>query len=104
MSLLITFQNLLFKNIYIFRFFTKRSALSAIRLLIIKKNILMYYVKGGLHGRIFMKINTILKHMLYYWYSFVYTEREFSKTNKLGLLFLLYSYSCRGELMQISLN
>ena len=28
------------------------------------KNILRYYAKGGLHGRIFTKI-TILKHMFY---------------------------------------
>ena len=26
---------------------------------------LMYFVKGGLHRRIFMKINIIIKHMLY---------------------------------------
>ena len=55
----------------------------------------MHYVKGGLHGRIFMKINTIFEHMLYQHYFFVYTEREFS--------FLLLSYSCQGELIQISL-
>ena len=30
---------------------------------LIQKN--EYYVKGALHGKIFMKINTILKHMLY---------------------------------------
>ena len=64
----------------------------------------MYFVKGGFHGRIVKKINAILKHMLYKQYSFMYTEREISKTNTFGLLFLWFFYSCRGELMQISLN
>ena len=49
-----------------------------------------YRFKGGLHGRIFLKINTIFNaHMLYYQYSFMYVEREFSKTNVLNLFFLL---------------
>ena len=43
--------------------------------------------KGGLHGRIFLKINTTF-HTLYWQYSFVYTERKFSKTNTLDLSFL----------------
>ena len=64
MLLLIAFQSLLFKK-DLFRFLTKKSAVSATWILIIKKNIMMYYVKRGLHGRIFMKINTIFKHMLY---------------------------------------
>ena len=34
-------------------------------ILIIKKNILIYYVKVGSHGRRFMNINTIFKHTLY---------------------------------------
>ena len=42
---------------------------------VIKKNILIYYVKVGLHGRIFIKIDTIFKNMSYYQYSFGYTER-----------------------------
>ena len=53
----------------------------------------MYYVKGGLHGRVFMKINTILKHMLYWQYSFVYTEREFSKTITFDLQFELIHFN-----------
>ena len=36
--------------------------------------------------------------------EFVYTEREFSKTNALDHSFLLLSFSCGGELNQISLN
>ena len=66
----------------------------------IKKNTLMYYVKGGLHRRKFIKINTTFKHMLYIQHLFVYTEREFSKTNTFYLLFFLFSYSCRGKLIQ----
>ena len=102
MSFLIAFQNLLFKDL--FSFLTKRSALSATWILTVKKSMLIYYVKGGLHERIFMKINTVLKRMLYQQYSFVYTEREFSKSNTFGVLFLLFLYSCQGELIQISLN
>ena len=37
----------------------------------------MYYIKGGLCGRILMKINKIITHMLYYHYFFLYAEREF---------------------------
>ena len=62
MSLLIAFQNLLFKKIT-FLNETKRPLCHGI--LIIKKNILMHYVEGGLHGRTVMKINTILEHLLY---------------------------------------
>ena len=61
MSLLITFQNLLFKK-DLFCLLTKQTVLSATWILIIKKNILMYYVKGVLQGRIFME--TILKHAI----------------------------------------
>ena len=72
---------LLFKIFFwkdLFHFFKKWSGLSATWILIIKKNILMYCVKGGLHGGIFMKINS----------DFVYTEREFSKINTFDLSFL----------------
>ena len=51
-----------------------------------------------------MNINTILKHMLYWQYSFVYTEREFSKTNIFDLSFHLFSYSCQGELIHLNKN
>ena len=47
----------------LFHFFTKQCALSPTWNSIIKKNILLYHVKGGLYGRITMKI-TILKYML----------------------------------------
>ena len=67
----------------------KRSALSASWILIIKKNILMYYVEGGLHGRIFMNIHV---------FFCVYWKRIFKKQ------FSFVSYFCRGELIQISLN
>ena len=50
-----------------------------------------------------MMINTIFEHVILAVY-FVYTEREFSKTSTFDLFFLLFSYSCRGELVQISLN
>ena len=88
MSFLIAFQNLLFKDL--FSFLTKRSALSATWILIVKKSMLIYYVKGDLHERIFMKINTALKRMLYQQYSFVYTEREFSKSNTFGVCFYCF--------------
>ena len=42
-------------------------------------------------------VSYILKHVLYQQYSFVYTEREFSKTNTFDLQFILFSYSCRGQ-------
>ena len=45
--------------------------------------------KVGLHRRIFLKINTTFNtHMLYQHYSYVYTDKEFSKTNALDLSFL----------------
>ena len=88
MSFLIAFQNLLFKDL--FSFLTKRSTLSATWVLIVKKSMLIYYVKGDLHERIFMKINTALKRMLYQQYSFVYTEREFSKSNTFGVCFYCF--------------
>ena len=63
MPLLITFQNLLFKK-DLFCLLTKQTVLSATWILIIKKNILMYYVKGVLQGRIFMETICILKHAI----------------------------------------
>ena len=65
MSLLIAFQNLLFKKIYFVSYRNEVLSLSAIWNAIIKKKILIYYVKVGLHGRKFIKINAIFKHMLY---------------------------------------
>ena len=65
MSLLIAFQNLLFKKIYFVSYRNEVLSLSAIWIAIIKKKILIYFVKVGLHGRIFIKINAIFKHMLY---------------------------------------
>ena len=84
---------LLFKIFFkkdLFHFLKNWSGLSATWILIIKKKILMYYVKGGLHGGIFMKINS----------DFVYTERDFSTR----LIFYFFSYFCLGELIQISLK
>ena len=101
MSLLIAFQNLLLKR---FISFLNEMNCSLHHLDFDYQEKYMYYVKGGLHRRIFVKINTIFKHMLYYQYSFVYTEKEFSKTNTFDLSFLLLSYSCQGELIQISLS
>ena len=85
--LLIVFQNLLFKKNYFVC--EQNKVLSPLPgYLNTKKNRLMYYIKGVLHGRIFMKINKINTHMLYWHYSFVYAEREFSKTKTLNLSFL----------------
>ena len=53
---------LLFKIIYlkIFTLFLIKTKFSLCHLdFVIKKNILIYYVKVGLHGRIFIKIDTI---------------------------------------------
>ena len=52
-----------------------------------------------------MKINTIFNtHMLYWLPSLVYTGRKFSKTNTFAFSFLLFSYYCRGELIETSLS
>ena len=58
----------LFKIIYlkIFTLFLIKTKFSLWHLnFVIKKNILIYYVKVGLHGRIFIKIDTIFKNMSY---------------------------------------
>ena len=72
--------------------------------LIIKNNKLMYHVMRGLHERISMKINTTLNARYTSSILLCILKREFSKTNTFDLSSLLFSYSCRGELIQISLN
>ena len=46
----------------------------------------------------------LILHMLYWLHSFVYTGRKFTKTNTFDFSFLLFSYFCRGELIEINLS
>ena len=65
-----------------------KCSLSSPGYLITKKNRLMYYIKGGLQGRIFIKLILFLIHICYtnIILSSI-TEREFSETNILDLKF-----------------
>ena len=55
---------------------------------IVKKKKLKGEGRGGLYTEEYFWRLILLSHMLYWQYSFVYTEREFSKTNALDLSFI----------------
>ena len=76
MSLLITFQNLLFKKIYMFCFLMKKSALSKTWLMIIKKSIcfLLRRVFMEEYSEYYFKTHVILA---VFFYIIMYNEKEF---------------------------
>ena len=67
-----------------------------------RKYVLMYYAKGGLHGRMFMKINFILKHILYLQYSLSILNKNIQKPT--CLIFCFFCFNIFVKVIQISFN